>query len=75
MTPEYLEWIIKEYNIDYVVHGNDPCIVNGKDVYEDVKRLGKFQVEASFVMHFVSFYFVLSFHLAGLLCLYLSILK
>jgi len=30
MTPEYLEKIMKEYRIDYVVHGNDPCIVDGK---------------------------------------------
>lgn len=30
MTPEYLEKIIREHRIDYVVHGNDPCIVDGK---------------------------------------------
>lgn len=34
MTQEYLDKIIKEYNIDYVVHGDDPCFVNGRDVYE-----------------------------------------
>ena len=42
MTPEYLEKIMKEYRIDYVVHGNDPCIVDGKDVYENVKAMGKY---------------------------------
>ncbi|CAK9054153.1 Ethanolamine-phosphate cytidylyltransferase (CTP:phosphoethanolamine cytidylyltransferase) (Phosphorylethanolamine cytidylyltransferase 1) [Durusdinium trenchii] len=40
MTPEYLEWVIKEYNIDYVVHGDDPCIVDGKDVYGSAKKRG-----------------------------------
>ncbi|GBG31288.1 Ethanolamine-phosphate cytidylyltransferase [Hondaea fermentalgiana] len=40
MTPEYLNYVIKKYKIDYVVHGDDPCIVDGKDVYEDAKRRG-----------------------------------
>ncbi len=31
------------YNIDYVVHGDDPCFVNGRDVYEDVKERGMFR--------------------------------
>ena len=43
MNEEYLDWIIKERNIDYVIHGDDPCIVNGKDVYEAAKKSGKFQ--------------------------------
>eukprot|EP00656_Telonema_subtile_P006831 TRINITY_DN13183_c0_g1_i2.p1 TRINITY_DN13183_c0_g1~~TRINITY_DN13183_c0_g1_i2.p1 ORF type:complete len:356 (+),score=97.14 TRINITY_DN13183_c0_g1_i2:321-1388(+) len=43
MTQEYLEWVIKEYNIDYVVHGDDPCLVNGEDVYGPVKAMGKFK--------------------------------
>ena len=28
---------LQEYNIDFVVHGDDPCIVNGEDVYGPVK--------------------------------------
>ena len=39
MNEEYLEYIIKEYNIDYIVHGDDPCIVDGRDVYESAKVL------------------------------------
>jgi ethanolamine-phosphate cytidylyltransferase len=39
MNDEYLEYIIKEYNIDYIVHGDDPCIVDGRDVYESAKVL------------------------------------
>ncbi len=31
------------YKIDYVVHGDDPCFVNGRDVYEDVKARGMFR--------------------------------
>jgi ethanolamine-phosphate cytidylyltransferase len=38
MTPEYLDWVIDTYQIDYVVHGDDPCIgPDGKDVYGHVK--------------------------------------
>jgi len=43
MTQEYLEWVIKEYDIDFVVHGDDPCMVNGEDVYGPVKKMGKFK--------------------------------
>jgi len=25
---------VDEYGIDYFVHGDDPCLVDGKDVYE-----------------------------------------
>jgi ethanolamine-phosphate cytidylyltransferase len=33
MTPEYLDWVIDKYKIDYVIHGDDPCIgPDGKDV-------------------------------------------
>lgn len=42
MTEEYLLDIIERYKIDYVVHGDDPCIVNGKDVYESAVKLGKY---------------------------------
>ena len=37
---EYLQYLIKKYNIDYVVHGDDPCIVNGKNVYESAIKMG-----------------------------------
>ena len=30
---QYVRWMMKTYRIDYVVHGDDPCIVDGKDVY------------------------------------------
>lgn len=43
MNEEYLAWVMEKYNIDYVVHGDDPCFVNGKDVYATAKLLGKFR--------------------------------
>ncbi len=42
MNEEYLQWVIKTYKIDYVVHGDDPCIVDGKDVYESAQKMGKY---------------------------------
>ena len=43
MNEEYLAYVIDKYDIDYVVHGDDPCIVNGKDVYDTAKKLGKYK--------------------------------
>jgi ethanolamine-phosphate cytidylyltransferase len=43
MTAEYLEFIFSTYQVDYVVHGDDPCIVNGKDVYAAAKRRGRYR--------------------------------
>jgi ethanolamine-phosphate cytidylyltransferase len=43
MNREYLEYVIEKYNIDFVVHGDDPCIVDGKDVYATAKQAGKFR--------------------------------
>ncbi len=43
MTSEYLDYIFETYNVDYVVHGDDPCIVDGKDVYASAKRRGRYR--------------------------------
>lgn len=43
MNKDYLDWVIREHNIDYVVHGDDPCIVDGKDVYATAKESGRFR--------------------------------
>lgn len=43
MSQEYLEYVIEKYRIDFVVHGDDPCIVDGKDVYEAAKAKGKYR--------------------------------
>jgi cytidyltransferase-like protein len=41
MNDKYLKWVIEEYRIDYVVHGDDPCIVDGRDVYESAQKMGE----------------------------------
>jgi len=43
MNKEYLDYVISKYKIDYVIHGDDPCIVDGKDVYAAAKEAGKYQ--------------------------------
>mmetsp|Transcript_28184 Transcript_28184/g.77442 ORF Transcript_28184/g.77442 Transcript_28184/m.77442 type:complete len:473 (-) Transcript_28184:31-1449(-) len=43
MNKDYLDYVIEKYRIDYVVHGDDPCIVNGVDVYAESKRRGKYR--------------------------------
>jgi len=43
MTSEYLDHIFDKYDVDYVVHGDDPCIVDGRDVYESAKRRGRYR--------------------------------
>ena len=43
MNKEYIDYIFETYNVDYIIHGDDPCIVDGKDVYEAAKNAGKYQ--------------------------------
>ena len=43
MNDEYLRYVIQKYRIDYVVHGDDPCIVDGVDVYASAQALGKYR--------------------------------
>lgn len=44
MNDEYLNFIFDTYKVDYVVHGDDPCLLpDGSDVYGNVKKLGKFK--------------------------------
>ena len=43
MSDEYIRWVMDKYKIDFVVHGDDPCIVDGRDVYESAQRLGKYR--------------------------------
>jgi ethanolamine-phosphate cytidylyltransferase len=43
MSKEYIDYIFETYNVDYIIHGDDPCIVDGRDVYETAKQAGKFR--------------------------------
>ncbi len=43
-TQEQLQEYIDRYEIDYIVHGDDPCFTpDGRDVYEHVKAKGMFK--------------------------------
>ena len=35
--------LLENKGIDYIVHGDDPCIVDGKDVYQAAKDLGRYK--------------------------------
>jgi len=43
MDEDYLKMVMEKYRIDFVVHGDDPCIVNGRDVYELPQSMGKYR--------------------------------
>lgn len=44
VTPEFLDKLITQYQIDFIVHGDDPCIgKDGQDVYAAVKAQGRFR--------------------------------
>jgi hypothetical protein len=44
MSSEYLKRALEKYKINYVNHGDDPCIVDGKDVYvAPQRRRGNFE--------------------------------
>lgn len=43
MNRSYLEYVVEKYEIDYIIHGDDPVIVDGKDVYASAKELGMFR--------------------------------
>lgn len=44
VTPEFLDKLVNEHNIDIIVHGDDPCIgSDGQDVYKAVKEMGRFR--------------------------------
>ena len=43
MDKKYLDYVIKRYKIDFVVHGSDPCIWDGQDVYATAKDAGKYR--------------------------------
>jgi len=42
MSEEYVQNLLENHKIDYIVHGDDPCVVDGQDVYAKAKATGKF---------------------------------
>jgi ethanolamine-phosphate cytidylyltransferase len=44
LTEEWVNKLVNEHQIDYIVHGDDPCITaDGKDAYAYAKRIGKYK--------------------------------
>lgn len=44
LTPEFTHKLKDQYKIDYIVHGDDPCITcDGKDAYATAKELNMFK--------------------------------
>lgn len=43
LTPAFLDELIAKHRIDYVIHGDDPCLLpDGTDAYAHAKKLGRF---------------------------------
>ncbi|MED6157618.1 Ethanolamine-phosphate cytidylyltransferase [Stylosanthes scabra] len=44
ITEEFLNRLFYEYNIDYVIHGDDPCLLpDGTDAYAAAKKAGRYK--------------------------------
>jgi len=42
LSPEWVDSLVRDHAIDYVVHGDDPCITaDGKDAYAYAKSIGR----------------------------------
>ena len=45
LTPDFLTELFTKHRIDYVVHGDDPCILpDGTDAYAHAKKHGRFRM-------------------------------
>ena len=48
LTPAFLEELIHKHKIDYVIHGDDPCLMpDGTDAYAYAKKTGRFRMVRS----------------------------
>jgi ethanolamine-phosphate cytidylyltransferase len=44
ITDKFLNRLFHEYNIDYVIHGDDPCLLpDGTDAYAAAKKAGRYK--------------------------------
>lgn len=44
ITEEFMKKLFEEYNIDYIIHGDDPCILpDGTDAYALAKKAGRYK--------------------------------
>lgn len=45
MTPAFTDELFTKHRIDYVVHGDDPCLLpDGTDAYAYAKKRGRFKM-------------------------------
>lgn len=45
LSPEFIEELFTKHRIDYVIHGDDPCLLpDGSDAYAHAKKLGRFKM-------------------------------
>lgn len=45
LTPEFLDELFHKHKIDYVIHGDDPCLMpDGTDAYAYAKKAGRFRM-------------------------------
>ncbi|KAK9756863.1 hypothetical protein RND81_01G125800 [Saponaria officinalis] len=44
ISEDFMKKLFDEYNIDYIIHGDDPCLLpDGSDAYALAKRAGRFK--------------------------------
>eukprot|EP00249_Psilotum_nudum_P036844 c8865_g3_i1 orf=471-1772(-) len=44
INEEFMRKLFKEYSIDYIIHGDDPCLTpDGSDAYELAKQVGRYK--------------------------------
>ena len=45
LTPAFCETLYSKHGVDFIVHGDDPCLLpDGKDAYDAPKRAGRFRM-------------------------------
>ncbi|MDC1215611.1 adenylyltransferase/cytidyltransferase family protein [bacterium] len=45
LTPEFCNTLYRKHGIDFIVHGDDPCLLpDGTDAYDSPKKQGKFKM-------------------------------
>lgn len=43
ITEDFMKKLFDEYNIDYIIHGDDPCVLpDGTDAYALAKKAGRY---------------------------------
>jgi len=44
ITEEFMKKLFDEYKIDFIIHGDDPCVLpDGTDAYAHAKKAGRYK--------------------------------